>query len=255
MVEAIKHLKKSFVIVSLLVGLIGLQSVFAQTKFDEYNTLNTDDESTRIDNFIIGLINQPKAKGLFIVYVGDNKSRIGNIQKYIENVKWYLSLRNVDTERISFAVAEGKTSFHRELWLINKGDKLPQFNKENFELKGLQKRLLYATFCNECRPAVLALRNDIVDWDTLAKIIKENSEYEVFVKVGNISRYYDVESEKDINPEKYAKDLKKWFSRKYKIDESRFKYEFYESDLANIDIFIKNKNYDRSKENRCGNKN
>ncbi|MGI8669043.1 MAG: hypothetical protein ACR2J3_04245 [Aridibacter sp.] len=52
MVEAAKYLKKSFIVISLLLCLIGLQSVFAQTKFDEYIIINPDDDTARIDNYM-----------------------------------------------------------------------------------------------------------------------------------------------------------------------------------------------------------
>ncbi len=230
-------MKKTF---TIFIFLLVLQvSVFSQTKFDEYSFINTDEESGRIDGFLVEMQNNPQAKGLFLVYLGEKKIRIGNILTYHEGVKKYISLRGFEIDRVSFFVSKGKETFSRELWIINKGDKLPKFEKSTFDLKELEKRILYATFCNECSPAVLTLRTDVIDWDLLAKLLKENPDYKILLQLGKSSHYYDVESDKEMNSKKYVKVLLNRFSEKYKINKNRIKYNISnKSEFGIVNIFI-----------------
>lgn len=231
---------KYFVLISFLIGLVGLQSVYSQTLFDQYRMVNTDEDSARIDGLILELMKNPNERALFIIYTGKDKHRLGSVMPYVTGVKQYLSLREFSSDRISFAVAQGKEYFKREIWIIKDGDKLPEFETENFEFSRVEDGYLFAAKCYECDPAVSTLRTDGIDWELLAKLLKENPEYKVLIELAKKVKYYDAESKKMIRGKKFIKKFRKGFSKRNEIDIKRIEYKMLKSKYGEFNIFIEN---------------
>ena len=222
----------------ILILIITLQiSVFAQTKFDEYKNIGTDHETGRLDSFLIQLRNKPEAKGLLIVYSGENGDRLGNLIPYLEGIKQYLKLRDFDNERVSTVIAKGQEMYKRELWIIEKDEQMPGFQRETYDLSGLDKNYLYAVDCVVCEPSEPLLSTDRVDWSLLGKTLKENPGYKVFLSIGKNSVHYDYEKKKNVSAKEYAEDLRRRLSENYKIDKNRFSYEIIDEGF-NAEIYI-----------------
>lgn len=158
--------------------------VYSQTKFDEYEATDSDSESSRIDTFVNALSQQPKSKGLIVVYAGEKLERIGNITAYIEGAEFYITeARGIKKDRISFIIGEGKTKLYKEFWILPEETKKPQIPIKEVNLDNLESKLFYATSCLECGPAVPALRNDRINLENYLKILQDNSTFQALVVI------------------------------------------------------------------------
>jgi hypothetical protein len=198
---------------------------FAQTKFDEYDFISTDEETARLDNLAIHLINNPETKGVFIVYSGNCKSRIGSFMPYIVGVKRHFNFyKNLDLNRITFAIARGKNVFDREIWIVKDDEKLPDFERENFELNNIQSKLLYVSTCLDCEPAIASLSTDLLDWKLLGTTLKENPNYELLVFIEGNTAFDDKGN--TISPKKYYENFRNSLSEEFGLDKKRFKLNY-----------------------------
>ena len=94
-------------------------------KFDEFGAINAEDEMARLDNFAIGLQNDPSATGYIIVY-GGRKSRKGYAATGIKRMLTYLvKQRGMDTERIKTIDGGLREEPTGELWLTPSGAVAP----------------------------------------------------------------------------------------------------------------------------------
>ncbi len=95
-------------------------------KYDEFGAINLEDEWARLDNFAIGLQNDPMATGYIIIY-GGRKSKKGYAATTIKRMKTYLvRQRGMDAERFKTfdgGLREGPSG---ELWLVPQGAPPPQ---------------------------------------------------------------------------------------------------------------------------------
>lgn len=227
-------MKKAF---TVFIFLLVLQvSVFSQTKIDEYRIFNSDNDTARIDNFILNLIRKPEAKGLFVIYSGENRARIGNILPYIKGVKTHFKYRNYNADQVSFVVATGKEVFTREMWLINKNDKIPKFKEIDYDFSDLSEKYLFSISCIGCEPAEPHLATGWIDRKLLSKILRENPEYKILLEIGKKSYSYNYEKEKLIAAKEFIENFRESFSKEYKIDKSRFNYKLVEG--IDMSIYI-----------------
>lgn len=218
----ITYMKKLF---GILFVLIALQTiVFSQTKINEYREVSTDLEGAYLDDFAVKLMQNNDNKGLFVVYVDENRERLGNIFPYIEGVKsHFFDFRKISSDRISFIIAQGKPNFTREFYIIPKGEKLPEIKEADLTFDNLNQKYLYATSCLDCEPAVPALFTGNIDWKKLAKVLKENPNYQLVININGNTAFISGESDV-VSSEKYVKNLKTSFWEKHGINKTRIKY-------------------------------
>lgn len=159
------------------------QTVFSQTKIDEYQKTDSDSESARLDNFFNFLNEKPESKGLIVIYCGENKTRLGNILAFQNNIKQWVSLsKNGEFDgRISFLIAEGKQPLYKELWIIAKGESSPVIKLADINLNNLKTKYLYAFVCLTCEPVVPLLSADVANTELYKKTLEENSGYEALI--------------------------------------------------------------------------
>lgn len=90
-------------------------------KYDEFGKINNEDEMARLDNFAIGLQNDPLATGYIIIY-GGRKSKKGYAATTIKRMRTYLvRQRGMDTNRIVTVDGGLREDPSGELWLVPQG--------------------------------------------------------------------------------------------------------------------------------------
>jgi hypothetical protein len=101
------------------------ESIKAQ-KYDEFGAINLEDEWARLDNFAIGLQNDPMATGYIIIY-GGRKSKKGYAATTIKRMKTYLvRQRGMDAARFKTVDGGLREDPSGELWLVPQGATPPQ---------------------------------------------------------------------------------------------------------------------------------
>ncbi|HRI05039.1 MAG TPA: hypothetical protein PLL77_14985 [Pyrinomonadaceae bacterium] len=90
-------------------------------KYDEFGSINLEDEWARLDNFAIGLQNDPMATGYIIIY-GGRKSKKGYAATTIKRMKTYLvRQRGMDAARFKTVDGGLREDPSGELWLVPQG--------------------------------------------------------------------------------------------------------------------------------------
>ncbi len=90
-------------------------------KFDEFGPINLEDELARLDNFALGLQNDPAVMGYIIVY-GGRKSKRGYAAAGIKRMRTYLvKQRGMDPNRFKTLDGGLKEDPSGELWLVPSG--------------------------------------------------------------------------------------------------------------------------------------
>lgn len=94
-------------------------------KFDEFPAIAYNDEKARLDNFAIGLQNDPTATAYVIVYPGQ-RGRANEVQRHTKRVVDYLvNSRGLSAQRIVTLVGPSRDVLIVELWLCPQGAKPP----------------------------------------------------------------------------------------------------------------------------------
>ncbi|HKR58289.1 MAG TPA: hypothetical protein VJS64_01045 [Pyrinomonadaceae bacterium] len=107
--------------------MIQFPALIAGRKFDQFPDIARNDEKARLDNFTIGLQNDPTATGYVIVYPG-KKDRAGTAQKRASRISDYVvNSRGLDARRIVTLVGSQKDDFRIELWIRPQGAPAPSF--------------------------------------------------------------------------------------------------------------------------------
>lgn len=233
MSRLIKHLTTSIVTISFLISLIGLQSVFAQTKFDEYENIKIDDERYRVVTLLDYLAKNPETRALFAVHAKEDEAGFGNVLGYLEGVEKYISNKNFDLSRIDFAVAKGKETFTKEIWIIEKGENQPQLELLEYDFADLKENYLYGSVCFLCEPPYEEFTRTQIDFTHLSQILKQNSNYSILLKIGKDS----TDSERTVSAKEYARKIKKLLATEYKINKKRFRYEIIK-DSRKVEFYI-----------------
>lgn len=94
-------------------------------KFDEFPAIAYNDEKARLDNFAIGLQNDPTSTAYVIVYPGQ-RGRPGDVQKHTTRIVDYLvNSRGIGAQRIVTLVGPARDELLVELWLCPQGARPP----------------------------------------------------------------------------------------------------------------------------------
>lgn len=94
-------------------------------KFDEFPAIAYNDEKARLDNFAIGLQNDPTATAYVIVYPGQ-RGRPAEVQRHTSRVVDYLvNSRGISAQRIVTLVGPARDVLMVELWLCPQGARPP----------------------------------------------------------------------------------------------------------------------------------
>ncbi|HEV2884871.1 MAG TPA: hypothetical protein VGW36_08435 [Pyrinomonadaceae bacterium] len=94
-------------------------------KFDEYPAIAYNEEKARLDNFAIGLQNDPTSTAYVIVYPGQG-GRAGDVQRHTSRAVDYLvNARGVSAQRIVTLVGPTRDVLLVELWLCPQGARPP----------------------------------------------------------------------------------------------------------------------------------
>ena len=100
-------------------------------KFDEFGKLGHCDVTARLDNFALQLQNQPSATGVIVTYAPEGEGQ-GTGKRVLEVIRDYLVNRGVVPDRIE-TIYGGRNSdlyqSHTELWVVEKGARLPKTQK------------------------------------------------------------------------------------------------------------------------------
>jgi hypothetical protein len=94
-------------------------------KLDEYSNLKSEEENTRLDNFVIELQNDPTVQGYLIAYNG-RKSRPEDARKAAGKAREFMTKkRGLDANRTGIVEGEYREHPAIELWLVPSGAPAP----------------------------------------------------------------------------------------------------------------------------------
>lgn len=131
------------------------------------------------------MIRQKDARGLIIVFRGNNAGRFGNLLGYVAGAGGWVADHGVPANRISFVLAEGKTFADEEYWIIPNGADPPDFTSAQFDWKSLSVKYLFSTTCTSCEPSYPELGLAQPYYEGFAQVLRENPNYRGRVEVNN----------------------------------------------------------------------
>ncbi|HEX8492775.1 MAG TPA: hypothetical protein VF658_08045 [Pyrinomonadaceae bacterium] len=113
----VKDKDKSGVTISIIPG-DAMREFDANRIFDQYGDITWGDETTRLDNFLIQLQNDPQSQGYIIVYAG-RVARANEAQSRLDRAKDYLvNIRGIDPGRLITIDGGYKDDVTVELWVV-----------------------------------------------------------------------------------------------------------------------------------------
>ncbi|HRH44487.1 MAG TPA: hypothetical protein PKY82_22820 [Pyrinomonadaceae bacterium] len=215
---------------AMLFVLIISQIIFAQTKIDEYERLNSDAESGRLTMLHSYILESPNSKGQILIYPKE-KTPLGKILRHIYGIRAYTGLDNssliIETGR------ERKKPFN-EIWLIKEGEKKISINSVSYEDKlndKIKKKTLFDRECILCEPTVdldqYIFRQGL---DYFAKALKANPKASALIEIATVQYLSETKKERRELIAKIYNSLVK----KHLIKQSRIKIEFIGSDNASF---------------------
>jgi hypothetical protein len=94
-------------------------------KFDEFRSIQFNDEKARLDHYAIELQNDPTSIGYLVIYPGQ-RARAGEVQRQTNRVLDYMvNTRGIDKRRIIPIIGSAKDELFLELWVCPQGAKPP----------------------------------------------------------------------------------------------------------------------------------
>jgi hypothetical protein len=98
--------------------------------FDEFGDVNCENEMARLDNFAVQLQNEPKAKGLIVIYGGRQfRGRLpkqGEADSRGARLKPYLvGRRGIPKDQIMVVNWGYTEEWHVQLWIVPRGATIP----------------------------------------------------------------------------------------------------------------------------------
>lgn len=107
--------------------MIQFPAPIAGRKFDQFPDIARNDEKARLDNFTIGLQNDPSATGYVVIYPG-RSDRPGAADKRATRISDYMvNSRGLDARRIVTLVGAQRDELRIELWIRPQGAPAPSF--------------------------------------------------------------------------------------------------------------------------------
>lgn len=95
-------------------------------KLDEYGKIGHCDESARLDNFAITLLNEPGSKGYLLVYLGRNDMPAWKNGILARAADYLVNTRGMDAGRLKVVEAGYREERTTELWVVAGEDPAPQ---------------------------------------------------------------------------------------------------------------------------------
>ncbi len=210
-----------------LILLIALQFVSVQTKIDEYKNVTSDDDSAHIDSLLYVLQQENESRGLFVIYSGEDKKRLGNILAYVNGVKKWIALIKLDVSRISFVITKGKESLTRELWIAKKNESLPEFRSIDFNLDNIKSKYFYGETCLDCEPAIPELSTSRIKYALYENALKRNPNYEALIVIEKGTMFDLVgDNVQLVSSRRFGNQFRKIFTIESGIKNSRIKIKF-----------------------------
>ncbi len=155
MVDPQTLMRLSFAIFLLAIGaVIHAAPAAAQTKFDSYGWLVTDDEAAHLDAFRVELGNHPEAHGYLVGYNGRSTPPGVFLRRLYGDKNYLVELRGLEPTRISVVEAGYREKSTIELWITPDQSIGLTVTPETISVFDKTKRFLFDEVCLECEPVV-----------------------------------------------------------------------------------------------------
>jgi hypothetical protein len=126
---------------------------FAQTKFDSYGRLVTDDEAAHLDLFDVEL-NHPNTRGYLIGYNDASVPRGVFLRRLYGDQAYLTEMRGLEPNRLSVIDGGYRDKFTIEMWVAPTNAPPPSPAPNATHVFDPTKRFLFDEECLECSPAV-----------------------------------------------------------------------------------------------------
>ena len=172
-----------------LILIASSQWVLAQTKFDEYGALLSEDESARLYNFAGQLKESGAVEGTLIIYK-DKSETTGKFLRHFYGVKSFLiESFSISPEKVSI-VFGGESTRRTEMWLSKSKEESSKFESEIFDEKlagKINRKILFDYNCLDCDESPFVnqfiFREGI---DYLAEVLKANPKTKAIIKIAKV---------------------------------------------------------------------
>ncbi len=139
-------------LIILLITLLIWQGSFAQTKFDEYEKLISDDEGSRFYAVSREYLKNKDSK-VYILINKEQKMPLGRFLRYFYGVESWLKLLNIKEDSIVMIPGEEKERQSTQIWFVRENENPPNLTKMSLEEKlknGIKKEILFDQECIDC---------------------------------------------------------------------------------------------------------
>lgn len=174
------------------------QTVFSQTKIDEYGKIITDDESARLYNFVEQLKKDKTVSGTLVIYK-DKSETTGKFLRHFYGVKSIL-MNSFGVSPDSFSIVFGGEDIRRtEIWLNNSKEESSKFESKILDetLAGkINRKTLFDNNCIDCDESPFI--NQFIfgaGLDYLAEALKANPDTSALIQIAKVE--YLAESTKE----------------------------------------------------------
>lgn len=214
--------------------LFTFHTIFAQMqkaayKLAEYESPqgSSCDEYFRMIDFLEKINQEKDSKGLVVIYSGDSSERYGNLLAYISGAEKYLTKNmGVVPDKVSFVIAEGKSLFNEEFWIIPQNSETPKIRLASWDSAKLQKKYYFSQTCVVCEPSYYLLTSFQPNYQEYAAILKKNPKYKGLIVGSNFESLMVIRKtlvrEHKLSKERFSLQIKKGRKGKSNLTEGLY---------------------------------
>jgi len=165
-------------------------------KFAEYDGIGHGcEEYGRLTLFEDEVMTSPKnLRGLIVIYRGEKDERFGNLLGYVLGATGRVRSHNVPAGKIDFVIAEGKSFFSEEFWIIPEGADVPVVREATFDWTSIKTKYHFSTACLKCEPSYPELTTSQPNYEDFAAVLKKNPSLKGVVAVKDYDELREVRS-------------------------------------------------------------
>lgn len=197
---------------TIFFALVLSQIIFGQTKIDEYEKLNSEDESGHLA-YISQEFSKAENSKIHILINKEKKMPYGKFLRYFYGIENYLNLFDIPKKSVITVAGAEKDEQLTQIWFVKDNQKLPAFNEisinEGINLRQ-SKKVLFDENCLDCDESPF-IKQSIFreDLDYLAKALKSNPTANALIKIAKVEYLSKTAKERSILTNEIIGRLKK----------------------------------------------
>ncbi|MEP7037852.1 MAG: hypothetical protein ABI891_05875 [Acidobacteriota bacterium] len=174
---------------TIFFALVLSQVIFGQTKIDEYEKLNSEDESGHLA-YISQEFSKVENSKIYILINKEKKMPYGKFLRYFYGIENHLNLFNIPKKSVITVAGDEKDEQLTQIWFVKDNEKPPAFNEISIN-DGVNlnqsKKVLFDDNCLDCDESPF-IKQSIFrkGLDYLAKTLKANPTIDVLIEISKV---------------------------------------------------------------------